>query len=237
MTSEHPARGESLEARVNYACVVAALAAADGDVSEAELKDLHGLCNQLGIPPHAVGGVSTFADHPEPTRIRDALVELRDSELRFTLVTDMVVLGIADGTYDMRERKQVRGLASVMGISEDQVLAIESFVLERAETQRRMEVLAQATADEIDLEQPTTLMGELAARFAAVGVPAAAVVGMSPVDDLGVLGLQAGLSHLGLGLGVAPGVGVAVGLGFGSFVGVRYMYRKVLALTMPPVED
>lgn len=228
----HPARGEAVEARVAYAKAVAALAQADGEVSVEELSDLKKLCTDMDLDDAQTAAVLDFANEPDSRAVRDTLRALRLSNLRFTLVTDMVVLGLADGTYSLDERKQVRSVAGVMGIDEDQVVGIEQYVLGKAhadrDKQRRMDEIRALDVEDV----PLSTLGELAARLAALGVPVGAILVASPLDELSYTAVQAGLSTLGLGMGPVPGVGIAFGMGMGTFFGVRWLARQAQQRTL-----
>lgn len=220
----HPALAEDPEVRADYACLVARIALADGTFCDDEADDLRGLCEQLELDDTLTEDVLSYARAPDQARVRKALDHLKGSALRFTLVTDMVVLGLADGRYSMPERKQVRGIATAMGVTEEQVTEIERYVLDRSHKKADRE--ADSTwSDELDDDSPLSISGEIVSRLAAVGVPAAALVAVTPLDEVGFAAVHAGLKTLGLGLGAPPGVGVLLGIGAASFVGVRYLWR------------
>ena len=134
--ADHPAISEPIGPRTDYACMVASIAAADGVIEPTEIDDIVELCLQLQLPEHVHGQVVAFAKDPKPELLRQTLWRLRGSHLRFTLVTDMVVLGMADGTYDQPEATKVRSLAKVMDVTDEQVQAIEDMVARRWESQR-----------------------------------------------------------------------------------------------------
>lgn len=217
MSHEHPASTAAIQERVDYACVVASLAAIDKEVSDEELEALGKLCKFLALPADTTATVLAFAKEPDHTAVRDALLRLRDSPLRFTLIMDMVSLAYADGRYDLDERKQVRGLAAVLLVTEAEVDKAEDSV-------RTFNAEVAADQDAPAQEQAV----ETLAQVAAAGVPAATVLALSAAQGGGGLALAAGFKALALGTGLVPGVGIAVGLGLGSYYGVHYLYRRVV---------
>ncbi|MCB9680705.1 MAG: TerB family tellurite resistance protein [Alphaproteobacteria bacterium] len=224
---DHPAMYESLEARRTYARLVGAIVTADDVVTADELRAMRDLCRRLALAPSVADEIVDACRRPDSGDMREQLYALRDSDLRFTLLTDMVVLGHADGKYDVTERRQVRALAALMLVRDDQVLAIEQTIAD---------AFGHGTMDDSgpddDVEDARLAWtAELAARLAAVGVPVSAVAVLAPAGKAPLIALGMGLSTLGAGMGALPGLGVAVGLGVGSFLGVRALYRFAVGQT------
>lgn len=216
MSHEHPASVGTTQERIDYASIVASLAAVDEEVTPDELEAIHDLCRFLDLPPHVTRSVQQFAKDPDRIAVRDALVRLRDSPLRFTLVMDMVSLAYADGRYDLDERRQVRGLAAVMLVTEKEVEAAED----------RVRAYNAEVATESTTPPPTDASVETLAQVVGAGVPTATVLALGATTG-GPL-ISAGFSALALGAGTLPGIGVAVGLGFGTYYGVHYLFRRVV---------
>jgi uncharacterized tellurite resistance protein B-like protein len=216
MSHEHPASVGTVQERVDYASIVASLAAVDQEVTPDELDAIHDLCRFLDLPPHTTRVVQKFAQEPDHIAVRDALIRLRDSPLRFTLVMDMVSLAYADGRYDLDERRQVRGLAAVMLVSEAEV--------EQAEDRVRA-YNAEVAEEEAVAPVPDSSV-ETLAQVVAAGVPTATVLALGAVQGGSVV--TSGFSALALGAGTVPGIGVAVGLGLGTYYGVHYLFRRVV---------
>ena len=168
MSHEHPASVGTVQERVDYASIVASLAAVDQEVTPDELDAIHDLCRFLDLPPHTTRVVQKFAQEPDHIAVRDALIRLRDSPLRFTLVMDMVSLAYADGRYDLDERRQVRGLAAVMLVSEAEV--------EQAEDRVRA-YNAEVAEEEAVAPVPDSSV-ETLAQVVAAGVPTATVLAL-----------------------------------------------------------
>lgn len=217
---DHPAAAEPMNARVAYARLVASLAAADDEITPHEQEQLRQLCRLLALPPHVAQEVLQFAEKPNAAALRGALEGLRDSQLRFTLIADMIGLAYADGKYDLSERKQIRGIAAILLIGEDEVIQLE----DRIRTDVRSE--AETTHDD---DQGHKQSIDTMAQLVAAGVPAAAVYTLGATKATGAAAVTAGLTTLSLGSGVMPGLGVAVGLGVGSYLGVHWLYRRLSA--------
>lgn len=216
MSHEHPASLGTVQQRVDYASIVASLAAVDEEVTPEELEAIHDLCRFLDLPPHTTRVVQQFAMEPDHIAVREALIRLRDSALRFTLVMDMVSLAYADGRYDLDERRQVRGLAAVMLVTEQEV----------EEAEDRVRAYNAEVAEEEARPPVADSSVETLAQVVAAGVPTATVLALGAVQGGSMV--TAGFSALALGAGTVPGIGVAVGLGLGTYYGVHYLFRRVV---------
>jgi uncharacterized tellurite resistance protein B-like protein len=215
---KHEALRLPVHERADYLTVVAAMLAADGVVDPAELAKLRELCKALELPVAEMGDVLANAEHPSPERVRTTLSRLRDSDLKFSLMTDCIFMAYADGRVAPEEEAEIRSLSDALGISMTQVAALRRYV----------EAVNQAVQGKVPPDRAKKLVGEAIASAASVGVPIGAIAVSGSVFGLSAAGITSGLAALGLGLGMATGVGVAVGIGIGSYFGVRWLYKRVL---------
>jgi len=161
------------------------------------------------------------ASHPDKARIDEVVVRLKSSELRFTLVTDMIFIAYADNEFADAEKKEIAAIADALGVNEGQVAAVVKYV---------EGVRKALEAKGVDNEDLKKLGGELAAGLASAGVPIAAIAVTGSVFGLSAAGITSGLAALGLGLGMATGVGVVVGIGVGAYFGVRWLYKQIVGV-------
>lgn len=215
---KHKATELPVEQRTEYLLVVASMAAADKKVDPAELAKLRDLCKAFELPPAEMGEVLAAADGPSAERVRAALKRLRDSELKFTLITDCLFMAYADGSIGKEEEAEVRGIADSLGVAEAQVAALRKYV----------EAVRKIGQEKLPQDKAKELLGEALATAASVGAPVGAIAVSGSVFGLSAAGITSGLAALGMGLGMATGVGVAVGIGIGSFMGVRWLYKKAV---------
>lgn len=223
MYDTHPALDAPMRLRIDYARVVAAVAAGDRQAGAPELESLRGLCGALGLPPGATEGVVRFAQSPAPDRVRESVEALRDTGLGPTLVTDLVALAMSDGKYHISERKQIHGLAALLLVPERAIAAIEDEVARS--------LVEGHVVDEPLTTRPSTVErtvvrvgGEVAGSVAAAAVPLAVLWAFSP-RGLSMTGVTKALDVLGLGFGPLAGVVVDVGTGLAAYVAVRVAYR------------
>ncbi|MCB9679989.1 MAG: TerB family tellurite resistance protein [Alphaproteobacteria bacterium] len=227
MYDAHPAIAAPMKLRMDYARVVAALSSADTEVETVELESLRGLCGALGLAPGATEGILLFAQAPNQDRVRDALENLRDSELRNTLITDLVGLAMADGKYHIQERKQIHALAAMLVVSPEEVVTIEDYVARSLGGDVDERVVTDLDAVDAEPSAMVRMGGEVAASVTAAGVPLYLVWSNSP-RGLTMWGVTAALDALGGGMGPLFGAAVAVGGGLFAYLTVRLLFRAVV---------
>jgi len=216
---KHPLEKATEQEKVQFLSIVAVIAKADKKVTDDEIAHLRKACKELGLSADGIGRVIAAAEEPEIVPVKAYIEGLRKSELRFTLVTDMLYLAHADSIYSDTEKKEILSIAKQMGVNSDQVEAMEKYV---------KAVLKAAKSEVGSKEQWKKLGGEVAGGLASAGVPIAAVAASGSVLGLSAAGITSGLAALGLGLGMATGIGIAAAIGVASYFGIKWIYKKVV---------
>lgn len=218
-SSIHPLAGYPEDQKIDYLSIVASIATADGDVTEDEISQLRTFCSAVEIGGVGIGLIISTMEAPSIFDVRTALARLSQTELRFTLVTDMLFMAYADGIYSPEEEREIHDIARRLHISDTQLLSMNDYV---------QTVLAAQEAD-AETEDWQQRGRHIATELTSNDIPLSAVVLSGAVTGLGVQGISAGLSALGLGLGIVPGIGMALSVGFCSYWGVRWLFKKVYA--------
>lgn len=177
---EHPALEYPEAERRDYLTVVASMAFADGEVTDDEVARIEGMCDDFALSEGSREQVLESARHPSAAELGLILSRMRTSELRFSLLIDLVDIAIADGVVASGEEAELESLADELDITHGQLAMTRRFVLEKRQSKH-----AQAS--------PETLAG-----LASVGIPAAALAVLAP--------LGAPLAAAG-GIAAALGVG------------------------------
>ncbi len=217
MAHEHEARNIPLAERVAYATVVGSMAAADDVVAPAELDKLKSLCKALGLPDGETQKVIVTAESRNGVAAQRAMTRLAQSDLRFTLYTDCLLLAYADETVVKQEREMLQGIAKALQIDEAKAKLLEEYVT----------VAREAARPDADHQVAKARAEELASELAAVGIPVGAVA-LTSAAWLSAAGITTGLAAVGAGLGIATGFGAIVGLGVGTLYGVRWLHHKLV---------
>ncbi|MDO7884560.1 TerB family tellurite resistance protein [Hymenobacter cheonanensis] len=111
-----------------YLSAIAALATADRQASAPEAEFLQRLAQQAGLSDAATRQVLAAADSADNSTVQQSLDQLKSSDLRYSLVTDLISLARADGTYSAGEEEMVGKMAAYLGINPEQKQTLESVV-------------------------------------------------------------------------------------------------------------
>jgi len=218
--NNHPLSAYADDEKKAYLCVVASLAAVDSDVTDEEISNLRQLCRKVDLSKRSVGEVLATAEEPRTAPIKEYIARLATSDLRFTLLTDMLFLAYADRDYTLEERTEVSRIALELKVTSEQLRAIEDYV------KAFLDFKNSGATSSAELKK---FSGDVVAGLAATGVPVAAVAVSGSVWGLSTAGIISGLTALGLGLGVATGIGMVAIIGVASYFGVRWLYQKLTA--------
>ncbi len=180
-----------------YLSVIASLASADREASAAEIEFLQQLAQQAGLSAGATQQVLSAAQDSTNQSVQANLDTLRNSELRFSLVTDLISFARADGSYANDEEAMVNKIASYLGINQQQTQALE-------------QVVDQAANVPHDANDPTKqgFLSGITNKLEGVGIPKGALMA-------GLLGIAAPmvLSRVMGGRGQSMGGGMLGGSG------------------------
>ena len=111
-----------------YLSAIAALATADRQASAPEAEFLQRLAQQAGLSDGATRQVLAAADRADNSTVQQSLDQLKTSDLRYSLVTDLISLARADGNYSAGEEEMVGKMAAYLGINPEQKQTLESVV-------------------------------------------------------------------------------------------------------------
>ena len=211
----HPLANYPEVERVDYLSIVASIAAADDKVTDEEITKIREFCETIGIGEIGLGMIISAVGDPSVIDIEPILARLSKSDLRFTLLTDMLFMAHADGIFVPSEEEEIRRIASMLNINQKQIDAMNKYV----------EAVLLAQSSNRAKSDWKRLGSEIAGVLASAGVPLGAVAIAGTVFGNGI---TAGLAALGMGLGITTGVGVAISIGVGSYFGVRWLFNKLV---------
>ena len=151
--------------KVAYLSAIASLATADRQASQAELEFLQGLAQQAGLSEQGAQHVLHAAQSADNQGIQQNLDALKGSDLRFSLVTDLISFARADGAYSNDEEAMVSKMSQYLGINTEQRQTLETVVDQAAQVQHSPE----------DPAKQGFLSG-LGDKLSSVGIPKAALM-------------------------------------------------------------
>ena len=120
--------GYSDEEKGAYLGAIASLATADQSATQQELDHLSSLCDAAEISAGQKEMVLRAAKEITPEELKRCINILRNSELRFSLVTELISFAKSDGNYNEEERSNIEALATELGVNDKQFSLLDSFV-------------------------------------------------------------------------------------------------------------
>ncbi len=118
-----------------YLGAIASIATADHSASEEEVEYLMHLADSADVSEDqkkAVAKAATELSGDELTRCLDIL---KTSDLRFSLITDLISFGQSDKDYSADEKNNVEKIAKYLNINEEQFSLLDQFVNKTANVQ------------------------------------------------------------------------------------------------------
>ncbi|MDO7850315.1 TerB family tellurite resistance protein [Hymenobacter convexus] len=148
-----------------YLSAIASLATADRQASGAETQFLQALAQQAGLSGGATQQVLAAAQDANNQSIQQNLDALKGSDLRFSLVTDLISFARADGAYANDEEAMIGKMAQYLGINPEQKQALET-------------VVDQAATVAHDPQDPAKegFFSRIGDKLSSVGIPKSALM-------------------------------------------------------------
>jgi uncharacterized tellurite resistance protein B-like protein len=135
LESEQILTGHSSSEKAAYLGALASLATADRSADEQELNQLKEMASASGISDNEAQTVLDAAEDTSGNYLLKCLNTLKNSELRYSLVTDLIALAKADGEYSESERMNIEKVSRYLGIGKDQFSILDQFVDKAGESQ------------------------------------------------------------------------------------------------------
>ena len=123
----------SEDEKTAYLSAIASLATADRQASPAEGQFLQALSQQAGLSPESTQQVAAAANDSTNESIQQHLDVLKNSDLRYSLVTDLISFSRADGAYSNDEEAMVNKMSQYLGINQQQQQTLETVVDQAAD--------------------------------------------------------------------------------------------------------
>ncbi|MCP9826986.1 TerB family tellurite resistance protein [Synechococcus sp. L2F] len=219
----HPILSYPEEARIAYVSLLGELCYVDRQFDEQERKQLEQQMNALDISDQGKARVYAAVYDLRDSH-REAIIAgikaLSESDLRFTLITDLFIIALANNYISVEEQDYVFEIGRKLGVEDEQIKAIKQVQFG----------LWQLRNTPSDSESFKKLIKESAASLAGAGVPIAAVAASGSVFGLSAAGITSGLAALGalVGGGMLAGTVLVVpAIAVGSVWGVKKLVDLV----------
>jgi uncharacterized tellurite resistance protein B-like protein len=119
----------SVQEKSAYLNAIAAIATADSVASQEELSFLDALAQSAELPQAEADRIRQTASAPATdSELKANLDVLKNSDLRFSLLTDLMAFAESDQNYSVLEKQTVQNVATYLGIDQQQFATLNQFV-------------------------------------------------------------------------------------------------------------
>ncbi|WP_420644663.1 TerB family tellurite resistance protein [Candidatus Leptofilum sp.] len=218
---KHPLEEYSENEQVAYLSILSAICYADKEFGDEEKHQLDSLLAQLEISDVEKAKIysSVFSlPHKDKLANLEAIQNLGNTELKYTLISDLCLFSLVDAKFTDEEYQYILGIGEVLGITQEQIDAIKSI-------QEELERIKDIPSNSERFKQ---VIKNGAANLAGVGVPIGAIAASGKVFGLSAAGITSGLAALGLGSGMLAGAVIVVpAIAVGTAYGVKKLFDVV----------
>lgn len=201
-----------------YLGAIASIATADRHASEEELDYIAQLADSAELTANQKQTVLQAATSLSEEELQRCLDILKNSDLRFSLITDMIAFAESDQNYSEEEKANVEKIAQYLNINQQQFALLDQFVKKTAD--------AQVTPEEVKKPGFLESLG-LGDKMKKAGIDSntlmKTVLGVAgPLLLASMLrrrGMGGGMGRMGGGLGGLVTGGLMAG-GIGSVIGM-----------------
>jgi len=220
---KHPLEEYSENEQIAYLSILSAVCYVDKEFGDKEKRQLDVLLAQLKISD--VGKAKIYASvfnlqHEDKQAYLEAIQSLSNTELKYTLISDLCLFSLVDSKFTNEEYHYILGIGKILGITQDQVDAIKV-------VQENLNKLKDIPSNSERFKQ---VIKDSAANLVGVGVPIGAIAASGSVFGLGAAGITSGLATLGalVGGGMLAGAVIVVpAIALGAAYGVKKLFDVV----------
>lgn len=119
--------GYSDQEKGAYLGAIASIATADRQASEEEMQYIAALCDAADISETQKEAVVRAANELSGEELTKCLDILKSSDLKYSLVTDIIAFAKADNNYAAEEQKRVEEISQYLGVNQNQFSLLNEF--------------------------------------------------------------------------------------------------------------
>ena len=218
-TSETILEGYSDPEKGAYLGAIASIATADREASPEELEYIENLCEAAQLSEKKKQAVHRAATELSGEELNRCLDILKKSELKYSLVADLMAFAKSDNNYSEEEEQNVAKISQYLGIDQQQFSLLDQFAEEsvhQPETANAQGLLGGGLGNQLKSAGINT--GSLFKGLISIAAPM--LIGGMLSRGLGRG--RGGMSGMGGGIGGGLGnmLGGGMGGGLGSIIGM-----------------
>jgi len=110
-----------------YLGAIASIATADRSASEDEMKYIEALCESAELSEEQTEMIRRSATELTGEELNKCLDVLKNSDLRFSLITDLIAFAESDQDYSEEEKQSINSIAKYLGVNKEQFSLLDQF--------------------------------------------------------------------------------------------------------------
>lgn len=119
--------GYSNEEKGAYLSAIASIATADREASEHELQYLAELAEHAQLPDEQLMAIERAATETSGEKLQQSLSILQNSELKYSLIADLIAFAKSDSNYSEAEQQNVQKIGEHLGVNQQQFGLLDQF--------------------------------------------------------------------------------------------------------------
>ncbi len=119
-----------------YLTALAALATSDREASDEELNHLREVSNDAGLSSEDEEKIIEAAKDASGNDLKNSLDVLKQSDLRYGLITDLIAMAKVDDSYSTEEKANIEKVSRYLNVNENQFSVLDQFVNKAADEER-----------------------------------------------------------------------------------------------------
>lgn len=128
LTDQQSLRDYPEKEKTAYLAAVASMATPEDKASQEELDFLSDLCDDAALSAQQKEAVIKEAESPTNNGFMTHLRFLKDSDLKYSFVVDVISFAKADGHYSDDEKERILRMADELGVNREQYDALYAYV-------------------------------------------------------------------------------------------------------------
>lgn len=135
-----------------YIGAIASLATADRQATPEEIEFLTALCQAAKLSNEQTQAVMQAANNINAEDVTRCLDALKTSDLKYSLVTDLIAFAKSDNNYSEQEEQNVQKMAQYLGVDQKQFSLLDHFAEKAASAQTPEEVASPGFLSSLGLK-------------------------------------------------------------------------------------
>jgi uncharacterized tellurite resistance protein B-like protein len=128
MEQQNPFLALPEDVKTSYLVIMASIATADHQNSEAEIAFMEQMSKVAGLSDDSRQKVTNAMQNPDAAAVASHLEKFKNNNIKFALVSDLINLAYADGNFNSNEESAIQATATQLNISKEQYDALVQYI-------------------------------------------------------------------------------------------------------------